>query len=54
MIFDKDAILTDTQWEDSSVTPLEARKKYRNMFWDFSYNAISDLTENCVIFIMED
>lgn len=53
-LFDKDAILTDTQWEDSSVTPLEARKKYRNMFWDFSYNAISDFTENCVIFIMED
>lgn len=54
VLFDKDAILTDTQWEDSSVTPLEARKKYRNMFWDFSYNAISDFTENCVIFIMED
>lgn len=54
VLFDKDAILTDTQWEDSSVTPLEARKKYRNMFWDFSYNAISDLTENCIIFIMED
>lgn len=53
-LFDKDAVLTDTQWEDSSVTPLEARKKYRNMFWDFSYNAISDLTENCIIFIMED
>lgn len=54
VLFDKDAILTDTQWEDSSVTPLEARKKYRNMFWDFSYNSISDLTENCIIFIMED
>lgn len=54
IVFDKDAILTDVQWEDSSVTPLEARKKYRNMFWDFSYNSISDLTENCVIFIMED
>ena len=53
-LFDKDAVLTDTQWEDSSVTPLEARKKYRNMFWDFSYNAISDLTENCIIFTMED
>ena len=54
ILFDKDAILTDIQWEDSSVTPLEARKKYRNMFWDFSYNSISDLTENCVIFVMED
>lgn len=54
ILFDKDAILTDVQWEDSSVTPLEARKKYRNMFWDFSYNAISDLTENCIIFTMED
>ena len=54
ILFDKDAILTDVQWEDSSVTPLEARKKYRNMFWDFSYNSISDLTENCVIFTMED
>lgn len=52
ILFDRDAILVDTQWEDSAVTPLEARKKFRNMIWDFSYNPISDPTENCVIFYL--
>ena len=54
VIFDKDACVVDTQFETSAVTPLEARKKYRNMFWDFSFNSIEDFTENAVIFIMED
>lgn len=54
VLFDKDACLVDDQFEDSATTPLEARKKYRNMFWDFSYNSITDFTENAVLFIMED
>jgi len=54
MIFDADAIMIDYQLEAASTTPLEARKHYRNMWWSFSKNAISDFTENCVIFIMAD
>lgn len=54
MIFDADAIMIDYQLERSYTTPLEARKAYRNIWWSFSKNAISDFTENCVIFIMAD
>ena len=54
MIYDADALMIDYQLERSYSTPLEARKAYRNIWWSFSKNAISDLTENAVIFIMED
>ena len=54
MIYDADAIMIDYQLERSYTTPLEARKAYRNIWWSFSKNAISDFTENCVIFIMAD
>ena len=54
MIYDVDGLMVDYQLEDVSTTPLEARKHYRNTWWTFSKNAISDATENCVIFTMED
>lgn len=54
MIYDVDAIMTDFQFEDALTTPMEARKRYRNIFWHWSKNAINDFTENCVIFIMAD
>lgn len=54
MLFDTDAIMVDYQLERQAVTPLEARKGYRNMWWTFSKNAIGDFTENAVLFFMED
>ena len=54
MIYDADALMIDYQLERSYSTPLEARKAYRNIWWSFSKNAISDLCENAVIFTMED
>lgn len=54
MIFDADAIMIDYQLERSYSTPLEARKAYRNIWWSFSKNAISDFTENCIVFYMAD
>lgn len=54
MIFDRDAILTDFQFEGSASTPLEARKQYRNIWWHFSKNAINDPTENAILFYMDD
>ena len=54
MIYDVDGLMVDYQLEDVASTPLEARKHYRNTWWTFSKNAISDATENCVIFTMED
>jgi len=53
-IFDTDAVMTDFQIESAETTPLEARKRYRNIWYSFSKNAINDFTENCVLFIMAD
>lgn len=54
MLFDEDALMVDYQLDDATSTPLEARKKYRNVWYHFSRNIISDPTENCIIFIMKD
>lgn len=54
LIFDKDALLTNFQFEGADTTPLEARKKYRNTWYHNMKNAINDFTENAVLFIMDD
>ena len=54
IMIDRDAILTDFQFEGSASSPLEARKQYRNIWWHFSKNAINDPTENAVLFYMDD
>ena len=53
-IWDEDAIMTDLQLDSVDVSPLEARKKYYNTWYDFSRNAITDQTENMTIFYMAD
>lgn len=52
MIFDEDALMVDYQLEDALSTPVEARKRYRNIWWTFSKNIMADYTENAVIFYM--
>ena len=54
VLFDVDSVMTDFQLESATSTPLEARKKYRNLWWTFARNAIVDPTENCIIFYMAD
>lgn len=54
VLYDVDAMMVDYQLESARVTPLEARKGYRNTWWTFSKNAINDFTENFIVFIMED
>lgn len=51
-LFDRDALMTDLQFDGSNVTAVEAKKRYRNAFWHFSRNAINDPTENFVVFFM--
>ena len=53
-LYDKDAVLTDFQFEAARTTPLEARKNYINTWMDFGLGAIGDPTENFVLFIMSD
>lgn len=54
MLYDQDAIMTDYQLDTANTTPLEARKRYRNIWWSFRKNAINDFTENCIIYYMAD
>ena len=53
-LYDADAILVDYQLEDALATPVEARKRYYNMWWSFQKNAINDFTENGIIYFMAD
>jgi hypothetical protein len=46
--------MIDYQLEDADATPMEARKKYYNMWWSFSKNIIKDYTENGVLLYMAD
>lgn len=54
ILYDEDAIMTDFQLESSLTSPLEARKAYRNVWLSISRNALNDLSENSIIFTMED
>lgn len=52
VIFDSDACMIDYQLEDAESTPLEARKRYYNMWWSFKKNSINDFTEQGVLLYM--
>lgn len=54
MITDRDGLISHMQLDRVDTTPLEARKHYRNTWHTFMKGGISDNTENCIIFIMED
>ena len=51
-MFDADAVLAEMQLDRVDTTPVEARKHYRNTWATFAKNAISDPTENAVLFYM--
>lgn len=53
-LYDADAIMVDYQLEDALATPVEARKRYYNMWWSFQKNAVADFTENGIIYFMAD
>jgi len=52
ILYDKDAMMTCHNFEGAETTPIEARKRYRNVWYSFAKNAINDATENAIIFIM--
>lgn len=54
VLFDTDACMVDYQLEDSLATPVEARKRYYNIWWSFSKNSINDFTENAIVYMMDD
>ena len=54
LLYDEDALMVDYQLESALSSPVEARKRYRNIWWTFAQNIINDITENAVLFIMKD
>lgn len=54
LLYDEDALMTDYQLDRSNVTPLEARKNFRNIWWSFARNGINDITENAILLYMAD
>ena len=51
-LFDDDSVLAEMQLDTARSTPVEARKGYRNTWNTFAKNAISDPTENFILFYM--
>lgn len=49
VLYDEDAMMVDYQLDESYSTPVEARKRYRNIWWHFSKNSINDFTENGIL-----
>ena len=54
VIFDEDACVTNHALDDADATPLEARKKYYSIWWNFVKNATIDLSEQGVLLYMAD
>ena len=54
LLTDVDGMLVDYQLDSAYSTPVEARKGYRNLWLHFAKNAITDPTENSILFYMDD
>lgn len=54
LLYDEDAMFAQYQLDSALSSPVEARKRYRNIWWTFCKNIINDITENAVLFIMKD
>lgn len=54
MLFDETAVSVNFQFESADTTPLEARKKYRNIWWHFAKNAVNNYTRPAILYYMAD
>lgn len=54
IIYDKDFMMSDYMMDDAESTPMEARKRYYNVWYSMVRNGIVDYTENAIVFIMSD
>lgn len=49
VLYDEDSLMIEYQLDSAYSTPVEARKRYRNIWWHFKKNAINDYTENGIL-----
>ena len=54
LLFDTDALMIDYQLESALSTNVEARKRYRNIWYTYCKNSIADYTEKAILYYMED
>lgn len=54
VIFDEDALFTNFQLDNVATSPLEARKRFTNVWYGLCRNACVDYSENGVLLYMED
>lgn len=54
VLYDEDALMIDYQLDSAYSTPLEARKKYRNIWYSFARNMMCDFSENGILFYIGD
>ena len=50
VLYDEDALMVDYQLESVSSTPVESRKRYRNLWYHMARNSIVDYSENGIVF----
>ena len=49
VLYDEEACMIDYQLDEAYSTPIEARKRYRNIWWHYAKNIINDFTENGIL-----
>lgn len=54
VLFDTDAVMIDYQLDSAMSTGVEARKRYRNVWYTYARNSICDFTEKGILYYMED
>lgn len=52
ILFDEDALMVDFQMDDVYSTSIEARKRYRNLWYTIRKSGINDFTEKGILFYM--
>ena len=53
-LFSKNALYVNNYLEDSLATPVEARKRFYNIWWTFCRNAVNNFSHSFILFTMED
>lgn len=54
MLFDTEAMRTNNKFTGMYQTPWNARHVYKNMYWHYKYGVIQDMSENSILYYMED
>lgn len=52
VLFDEDALMVDYQLESALSTNVEARKRFRNIWYTFAKNSICDFTEKGILYYL--